>query len=63
MEQRLCLLHTGYATGRAYDGEMDVWSVVEGQKAQCGFVQSSGCSECGGCGEAGQIEVVWTFGE
>ena len=25
---------------RAYDGEMDVWSVVEGQKTQCGFVQS-----------------------
>ena len=47
---------------RAYDGEMDVWSVVEGQKAQCGFVESSGYSECGKCGEAWQIEVVWTFG-
>ena len=23
---------------RAYDGEMDVWSVLERQKSQCGFV-------------------------
>ena len=55
-----------------YDGEMCGWSIVEGQKTQCGFVQPgsdylqcpafdfSKCSECGRCGEAWQIEVVWT---
>ena len=36
-------------------------SVVEGQKAHCGFVQSSDCSECDRYGEAWQIEMVWTF--
>ena len=29
---------------------MNAWSVVERRKAQCGFVQSSGCLECGECG-------------
>ena len=29
---------------------------------QCGFVQSSGCTEFGGCGEAWQIEVVLASG-
>ena len=38
------------------------WCVVEGQKRQCGFVESSGCSECGSCCEAWQIEVVRTSG-
>ena len=32
------------------------------QKARCGFVVSSECSECGGCGEAWQVEVIRTFG-
>ena len=33
---------------KVYDGEKDVCSSVpERQKAQCGFVQSSSCSECG----------------
>ena len=26
----------------AYDGEMDTWSVSEGQKAKCGFVNTFG---------------------
>ena len=46
----------------ADDGEMDLWSVAEGLKAQCGLVQSFGYTECGGCGEAWQIEVVWASG-
>ena len=44
------------------DGEMDVWSVVVGSKAQCGFVQSFGYTKCGGCGEAWQIKVVRASG-
>ena len=41
---------------------MDVRGVAEAQETQCGFVQSSVCSECGGCDEAWQIEVVWASG-
>ena len=32
---------------------------------QCGFVQSSGCTECGGCGEAWQTGGglgIWNVG-
>ena len=29
---------------KTYYGEMDVWSVVEGQNMQCEFAQSSRCS-------------------
>ena len=48
-----------------------VWSVAGGYRAQCGFLQSSGCSECGGCGrlrwfghskrESMDDWMVWTF--
>ena len=46
------------------DDEMDVWSVNEGRKriVECGFVESFGYTECGGCGEAWQIEVIWASG-
>ena len=41
---------------------MDVRGVAEGLEMQCGFLQSSGCTEYGGCGEAWQIKVVWASG-
>ena len=41
----------------ADDGEMDKRNVADG------FVQSFGHTECSGCGEAWQIEVVWGSGE
>ena len=44
------------------DGEMDVHNVAEEQEMQYRSVQSSGCEECSGCGEAWQFEVVWASG-
>ena len=33
------------------------------KETQCGFVQTSRCTECGRCGEAWQVEVVWASEE
>ena len=41
---------------------MNVWSVAEGMKAKCGFVQSFGYGIQSVADLARQIEVVWASG-